>query len=649
MAEPLLCVRDLDVWYGRPPAGVQALDRFSLDLAEGEIVGLVGESGSGKSTALMAMLRVLGPPAVITGGSVRFGGREVLSMGEEALRSWRWSEVSLVPQSALNALNPVLTVGQQFADTLRAHGVSDRAEVGRRASALLRLVDLDPVHLDAYAHTLSGGMRQRVALALALALRPRLVFLDEPTTALDVVVEREILQRLVHLQREPGLWGALHHPRSQPPAGGRGPGRRLVLRPAGRARTRGGPASRWAPSLQPGAAARDAAGLWGGRAGLHSGCAASAVGPPLRGAASTLAARWRRGCAPPSVQPPPRSLTGTRRRVTTSTGRHGEPPAAGGARPRGPVPRGGWAAASLALGRPGGLVLGAQGRDPALVGESGSGKSTLARAIARLVQPCSGQLLLDGTDMLTKEPRQASKAYRQRVQAGVPGPLRQPQSGPHDPARGRPAPASPRTGHASRGARQEPRLARGLWPAARGPLPGPTSPQPLGGSASGWPSHVPSPRTPMCCWPMSRPACSTSAFARMSCACLAPAGRAGTREVLVTHDLAAARFVADRILVLYGGMMMELSDAETLLSAPLHPYAQLLMAAVPRAGGALFAPLPAAPGSADVVDPGPGCPFAARCPEAHDRCRSETPPVHAVGERLVRCHLHEPAAGAGPG
>ena len=205
MAEPLLCVRDLDVWYGRPPAGVQALDRFSLDLAEGEIVGLVGESGSGKSTALMAMLRVLGPPAVITGGSVRFGGREVLSMGEEALRAWRWSEVSLVPQSALNALNPVLTVGQQFADTLRAHGVSDRAEVGRRASALLRLVDLDPAHLDAYAHTLSGGMRQRVALALALALRPRLVFLDEPTTALDVVVEREILQRLVHLQQEQGF------------------------------------------------------------------------------------------------------------------------------------------------------------------------------------------------------------------------------------------------------------------------------------------------------------------------------------------------------------------------------------------------------------------------------------------------------------
>lgn len=205
MAEPLLRVRDLDVWYGRPPDGVQALDRFSLDVSEGEIVGLVGESGSGKSTALMSILRVLGPPAVIAGGSVRFDGTEVLSMKEEELRAWRWSDVSLVPQSALNALNPVLTVGQQFADTLRAHGVHDRVDIGRRAMSLLRLVDLDPVHLDSYGHTLSGGMRQRVAVALALALRPRLVFLDEPTTALDVVVEREILQRLVHLQREQGF------------------------------------------------------------------------------------------------------------------------------------------------------------------------------------------------------------------------------------------------------------------------------------------------------------------------------------------------------------------------------------------------------------------------------------------------------------
>lgn len=205
MSRPLLDICRLDVWYGRPPGGVQAVSGLSLGVHEGEFVGLVGESGSGKSTALMAMLRLLGPPAVITGGSVRFAGREVLTMSEAALRAWRWREVSMVPQSALSALNPVLSVGQHVADTLRAHGVTDRAEIGRKGVELMALVDLDPVHLDSFPHALSGGMRQRVAVALALALSPRLVVLDEPTTALDVVVERELLQRIVRLQQERGF------------------------------------------------------------------------------------------------------------------------------------------------------------------------------------------------------------------------------------------------------------------------------------------------------------------------------------------------------------------------------------------------------------------------------------------------------------
>ena len=208
MAEPdrpLLSVRGLRVVYGQPPGGVVAVDSLDLDLGPGERLGLVGESGSGKSTAALAALRLLPPPAVITGGSVRFDGEEVLSFSEARLRRWWWREVSLVPQSALNALNPVLSIGAHFTETFRAHGINDRAEIGRRAEDLLRLVDLDPVHLHSYAHTLSGGMRQRVALALALALSPRLIVMDEPTTALDVVVEREIMQRILALQAERGF------------------------------------------------------------------------------------------------------------------------------------------------------------------------------------------------------------------------------------------------------------------------------------------------------------------------------------------------------------------------------------------------------------------------------------------------------------
>lgn len=205
MGEPLLAVRDLGVSFGRPPGGVPAVIGADLTLEEGEILGIVGESGSGKSTLLKAMLRILEPPGVITSGSVRFGGREVLAMSEEALRAWRWESVAWVPQSALMALNPVLTVGQHFEDTLRAHGVPDRARIRAVADEMLGLVDLDGSLFGRYPHTLSGGMRQRVAVALALALQPRLLVLDEPTTALDVVVERELLQRILLLQRERGF------------------------------------------------------------------------------------------------------------------------------------------------------------------------------------------------------------------------------------------------------------------------------------------------------------------------------------------------------------------------------------------------------------------------------------------------------------
>jgi len=199
-AGPLLQVRGLCVSYG----AVRAVDGVDLEVFPGEILGLVGESGSGKSTLVGAVLRTLAPPGAITAGQVWFDGQDVLAMEPEPLRAFRWSEVSLVPQSAQSALNPILTVQAQLVGTLCAHGVSARA-ARARAPELLAQVGLDPSHCRSYPHQLSGGMRQRVVLALALALRPRLVVLDEPTTALDVVVEREILRHLLALQRSLGF------------------------------------------------------------------------------------------------------------------------------------------------------------------------------------------------------------------------------------------------------------------------------------------------------------------------------------------------------------------------------------------------------------------------------------------------------------
>jgi peptide/nickel transport system ATP-binding protein len=206
VAEPILSIRDLCVDYVSADGPVRALDHVSLDLMPGEVVGVAGESGCGKSTMAQAILRILPPPAVISGGQVLFEGRDLLAMDEGALRRMRWERISMVFQGAMDALNPVLTVGEQIVDTLRAHGAAPSGKVGRtRAAGLLQMVGIHPGRLESFPHQLSGGMRQRVGIAIALALDPALVILDEPTTALDVIVEREILEEIQGLQRERGF------------------------------------------------------------------------------------------------------------------------------------------------------------------------------------------------------------------------------------------------------------------------------------------------------------------------------------------------------------------------------------------------------------------------------------------------------------
>jgi ABC-type dipeptide/oligopeptide/nickel transport system ATPase component/ABC-type dipeptide/oligopeptide/nickel transport system permease subunit len=198
----LLSVRGLTVRYrGRD---VAALDGVSLDIQPGEIFGLAGESGSGKSTFGDAVLRLL-PPKARLSGDIKVGGRDVLALGPEALRAFRFREVSVVMQSALDALNPVATVAEQIIDVILAHQPFTRAAARERAATLLHMVGLETGRLDAFPHVLSGGARQRVALALALALDPRLLILDEATTALDVVTQRELLDRIAELRAMTGL------------------------------------------------------------------------------------------------------------------------------------------------------------------------------------------------------------------------------------------------------------------------------------------------------------------------------------------------------------------------------------------------------------------------------------------------------------
>jgi peptide/nickel transport system ATP-binding protein len=199
--ETMLELRGLVVDYG----GVRVVNGIDLEIKAGEILGLAGESGSGKSTVANATMQILPRAARVAAGSILFRGDELVGKSAEELRRFRWRNVSIVFQSAMNALNPLMRVGDQFVDMMRAHERISRRLALAEAGELLELVGIDRRRARAYPHELSGGMRQRVIIAMAPSLRPELVILDEPTTALDVVVQREILQQVQDLKRELGF------------------------------------------------------------------------------------------------------------------------------------------------------------------------------------------------------------------------------------------------------------------------------------------------------------------------------------------------------------------------------------------------------------------------------------------------------------
>ena len=206
---PLLDVRQVSVAYGGGVGAVRAVSDVSLQLHRGEILGLAGESGSGKSTLAYAIARLLRPPAHVTGGGVLYyppdGTYSVdfLTVSEAELRDLRWNDLAVVFQSAMNALNPVMTIGAQITDVLQTHRPGMKASAQKeRAVELLRLVGISPERLGSYPHELSGGMRQRATIAIALALSPEIIIMDEPTTALDVVVQREILREIMLLREQ---------------------------------------------------------------------------------------------------------------------------------------------------------------------------------------------------------------------------------------------------------------------------------------------------------------------------------------------------------------------------------------------------------------------------------------------------------------
>lgn len=205
MSEPVLEIKNLSVSYRLGDIRARAVDGLSLTLDRGERLGIVGESGSGKSTLALALMRLHKPPATIDSGEVRLGGTDILGLSSEQLRQFRWKEISLIPQGAMNSLNPVLRVRQQMADTIRAHRRDfGRREISKRIDELLQRVGLESSVAELYPHELSGGMKQRVCIALAIVLEPKLIIADEPTSALDVVVQRTVIETLKDVQSQIG-------------------------------------------------------------------------------------------------------------------------------------------------------------------------------------------------------------------------------------------------------------------------------------------------------------------------------------------------------------------------------------------------------------------------------------------------------------
>jgi oligopeptide/dipeptide ABC transporter ATP-binding protein len=205
MSDYALRVKDLDVQYYTDAGVVKAANKVSFDLKPGERLGLVGESGSGKSTLALAILRMIKPPGRIAGGQILLGETDLTKLSEEEMRQTRASQISMVPQGAMNSLNPVMRINDQIIDSMLDHNLGiSRAEMEERSRDALEAVELNPKVGRMYPHELSGGMKQRACIAISIALHPQVIIADEPTSALDVVTQRQVMQTIGRLQERMG-------------------------------------------------------------------------------------------------------------------------------------------------------------------------------------------------------------------------------------------------------------------------------------------------------------------------------------------------------------------------------------------------------------------------------------------------------------
>ncbi|WP_020202517.1 ABC transporter ATP-binding protein [Cupriavidus sp. WS] len=555
---PLLDVRGLDVFFHGSNGPIQAVRGLDLTLRRGETLALVGESGCGKSTTALALLRLLAPGAALR-GSIRFDGRDILALSPAQLREVRGREIAMIFQEPMTSLNPVHTIGAQIGETLRRHERLSAPVARRRAIELLDLVRIPEPHrrIDDHPHNLSGGQRQRVMIAMAVACNPRLLVADEPTTALDVTIQAQILALLDGLRRDLDM--ALLLITHDLGLVAQWADRVAVM--YGGEKVEEGPAA----SLFEAPAHAYTKGLLG--ASLHAGSA-------LHYAEARL----------PEIQPRLDPVTGAREFAL-------HVPAA---KPLRRVPAGAPLLSVQALrtdySKRGGGVLHAvdgvsfdihAGETVGLVGESGCGKSTLSRTLLRLVDPAAGRIVFDGTDIAPLAEK-ALKPWRRRVQMVFQDPyasLNPRRSvfdiidavlkvhGVNDRAErrsriaailervGLPADAARRfPNEFSGGQRQRIGIARAL---------------------------VLRPSLVVLDEPVS--ALDVSVQAQILNLLVELKEDFGLSYLFISHDLSVVRYIADRVMVMHQGKIVETGSHREIWDRPQHPYTRSLIAAVPGA------------------------------------------------------------------
>ncbi|MFF0526072.1 dipeptide ABC transporter ATP-binding protein [Actinomadura nitritigenes] len=533
---PLLEVAGLSVSYRTRTGRVEAVRGADLDVRPGEIVALVGESGSGKSTTAHAVLRLLAPNASLDAGAVRFAGRDLAALSERELRTVRGARIGLVPQDPGVALNPVKRIGEQVAEVLRLHGLATRRTAPAAAVEALERAGMPEPEVRArqYPHELSGGMRQRALIAVAIAAGPRLIVADEPTSALDVTVQRRILDHLQHLTEELGT-AVL-----------------LVTHDLGVAADR---AARIAVMSQ-------------GRV-VESGPARRIIEDPqdaytrrlLRSAPSLTAVRARPRHALPQEPAEPEAsgeVLVTAEHLVKDF----------------PLPRGRTVRAVDDVG----LTL-HRGRTLALVGESGSGKSTTARMILRLVPPTSGRIVFDGEDV-TAAGGAALRRLRRRAQLVYQNPYAS-----LDPRFSigevitEPLRAFRVGDRASRTARARELLDRVALPAA-------TLERRPAELSGGQRQRVAiaralalEPDLVVCDEPVS--ALDVSVQAQVLDLLAELQDGTGLAYLFISHDLAVVRQIAHRVAVMKAGRVVETGATGAIFGDPAHEYTRELLAAIP--------------------------------------------------------------------